>query len=578
MNLENIKTGNKLLDKDEILSNADKAFERMTNVLLELKPPETRYTSQSEKSFFNELKAFVKSENENIKAIKHHLKVNVEWEQLNVAFFGETNAGKSTTIESLLSFYSLPMNGKTIGDGSKDFTKEVTYHDFTYKGKKIGLIDLPGIEGDEQGNLDDIDSILKKGITKAHIVFYVYGNSKKPEPATVKKINKYLDDQAAVISICNNRGKAGKYKRILNKEGKVELKATEINKQSKEILKEELGKQYKGDLFINSLAAYLSVGKIEREDFETDKSAFLEVFKNDKELMSFSNLKEIINTIEKNSETVDAIILDANKQKLNHVLKEVVNNLNSFKEKELPKIKIKTTNEEIREFFKVVKVEIRKSHIECKNSILTKIDIHFKNLQDEIFTLIEKGDVKEEVVKRIIEKNVNKLQIAIKKSQKEYNQSCIVRIEQRLKQLKRYSKVNINLVFSNSKLSNNIDLDGLKELDVSFGDVAGFAAALGGFIFGPWGGAISLAGWAGAKLLGDGGKAKSKDKISEALRIERNKLKEKFRNQIIKNQYNLLEKEVFDRLKQMQEIPHEMLMWREKINKSAQEIKNLIIK
>ncbi|WP_288955338.1 GTPase [uncultured Polaribacter sp.] len=567
----------KLLTKDEIISNAEKAFEKITKVLLELKPPETIYTSKNEENFFYELTSFVKVEVENIKKIAHHLKVNVEWKQLNVAFFGETNAGKSTTIESLLSYFSLPMNGQTIGDGTKDFTKEVTYHNFKHKAKNIGLIDLPGIEGDEQGNLDDIDGILRKGVTKAHIVFYVYGNSKKPEPATVKKINNYLNEQAAVISICNNRGKAGRYKRILNKEGKVILKATEVNEQSKEILKEVLGNQYIGDLFVNSLAAYLSVGKIEREDFKADKKAFLQVFETEDKLMAFSNLYSIIETIEVKAKNVESVILEANKQKLNRVLREVAHNLNDFKEKEISNEKIETTRNEIEEFFKIVKSDIKLFQVKCKNSIETSIDNHFRKLQSEIFKMIKDGNVKEEKVRALVEKQSKRLQTTLVKSLKYYNNTLIKRIEDRLKKLERYSKVNINQLFSKSEQIGNINLEGLKELDISLADVGGFVVALSGFLAGPWGGAFSMAGWGISKLFGDGGKAKAKAKISEELRVERNKLKAEFRNQIIKKQYNLFESKVFQRFKQLNDVPNEMLDWKEKITKSEKEIKNLII-
>ncbi|UAM98012.1 50S ribosome-binding GTPase [Polaribacter litorisediminis] len=578
MSIENPKKEKKLVNKVEILSNAEKAFEKMTNVLLDLKPPETIYTSRNEDNFFNELKAFVKLEIENIKKITHHLKENVEWAQLNAAFFGETNAGKSTTIESLLSYLDVPRNGKTIGDGSKDFTKEVTYHNFNSNGKKIGLIDLPGIEGDEQGNLDDIDAKLRRGITKAHVVFYVYGNSKKPEPATVKKINKYLNEQATVISICNNRGKAAKYKRILNKEGKVALKASEVNEQSKEILKEVLGKQYNGDLFINSLAAYLSVGEIERDDFKADKKAFLEVFKTEDKLRTFSNLNSIIDTIEIKSKNEESVILEANKQKLNRVLREVATNLSDFKQIEISEEKIEKTRIEIEEFFKTVKSDIKLYQTKCKNSLEISIDNHFRKLQTEIFRMIDDGNVKEEKVKILVEYQSKRLQTTLVKSLKYYNSSLIIRIEDRLKKLERYSKVNINQLFSNTVQIGNINLEGLTELDVSFADIAGFAAAFGGFVFGPWGGAISLARWGISKLFfGDGGKAKAKAKISNELRIKRDKLKEEFRNQIIKKQYDSIEAEVFQRFKQLNDVPNEMLDWREKINNSLKEIESLII-
>ena len=75
--------------------------------------------------------------------IKYHLEILskiAEWDRLNVSFFGETNAGKSTIIESLING-----DGGSIGDGYKDFTK--TINKITYE--NINLMDMPGIEGRE---------------------------------------------------------------------------------------------------------------------------------------------------------------------------------------------------------------------------------------------------------------------------------------------------------------------------------------------------------------------------------------------------------------------------------------------
>lgn len=574
----------KTLDKNEILLNANKAFESMEEVLMKLNPPQSSYISKAEEIFFYELNEFIEAEILNIKNIKRHLKTNVEWDQLNVAFFGETNAGKSTTIESTLSYFSIPTKGQTIGDGTKDFTKDVTYHNFKIKGKKIGLIDLPGIEGDEKGNLDDIDAILRKGITKAHLVFYVYGNNKKPEPATVKRIKKYLDEQALVLSVCNNRGKAGQYKRILKREGEVILKNSEVNNQSREILSDLLDVQYHGDIFINSLAAYLSVGNIEREDFKNDKKAFLEVFETTEKLRAFSNLKSITAIIEEKAKIVKEVILEANKKKLNHVLREVTSSLQNFEAKEISELKIEKTNSEINNFLKNIKEEIKKSETQCRNKISSNIDYHFRTLENKIIKLIDEGNSDKEKVNDIIYLTTTNLEKAIKASFKSSNQDCINRIESRLDQLERYSSLGIRDSFSNLGHVNNFELDGLSELGISIGDFGSLLLALSPFLIpGPPGwisGGVSVIGWGLSKLITGKSKtrAKAKAKISEELRIEKNQLKDKFRNEIIRNHYKSFEGKILYRLKPMQKIPDEMIEWRSKINNSKNKINKLIIK
>ena len=107
----------------------------------------------------------------------------------------------------------------------------------------------------------------------------------------------------------------------MKREGKVFLKESEVNQQSKEVLTDVLGHHYKGDLFINSLAAYLSTGNIEREDFKRDKESFLDVFKSDENLKKFSNLNSIINIIKKNSQNVDKCILEVKYKEIESCIK-----------------------------------------------------------------------------------------------------------------------------------------------------------------------------------------------------------------------------------------------------------------
>ncbi|WMO13613.1 GTPase domain-containing protein [Pseudoalteromonas piscicida] len=137
-----------------------------------------------------------------ISNIKQHLEILskiAEWDKLNVSFFGETNAGKSTIIEALING-----DGRSIGEGYKDFTKTVnkTVHN------NINLMDMPGIEGREHRVINNIH----EAVNKSHIVFYVVGTNKEPEEHTISKIRKFLKDNVKVYSIINARGKPTVYK------------------------------------------------------------------------------------------------------------------------------------------------------------------------------------------------------------------------------------------------------------------------------------------------------------------------------------------------------------------------------
>lgn len=182
-----------------------------------------------------------------------------EFDTFTIAFYGETNAGKSTIIESLRIYFSestkqdsrakfdksyesykyyseaffgkifaffapyLKSNalkkmidysdGVIIGDGRADFTqKSQTYH-FNNNGVEFDILDVPGIEGKENAVIDEI----LKATKKAHCVFYITRNPQPPQKGdspnekskdtqpkgTIEKIKEHLGAQTEVFSIFN---------------------------------------------------------------------------------------------------------------------------------------------------------------------------------------------------------------------------------------------------------------------------------------------------------------------------------------------------------------------------------------
>nr|WP_242664114.1 GTPase [Helicobacter pylori] len=129
---------------------------------------------------------FQKLELKSLKELES-LKNNEEWENFTIAFYGETNAGKSTLIECLRLFfkeqskinqqehfkrlYSTYQNnyqnderkkqnilkelhslqdGAIIGDGRSDFTTKTKSYTLKHGNKTFTLLDVPGIEGREK--------------------------------------------------------------------------------------------------------------------------------------------------------------------------------------------------------------------------------------------------------------------------------------------------------------------------------------------------------------------------------------------------------------------------------------------
>lgn len=253
---------------------------------------------------------FQKLEFESLKELES-LKNNEEWENFTIAFYGETNAGKSTLIECLRLFFKERskmdqqerfrqlyteknhrgsghaallelekfQDGEIIGDGRSDFTLETKSYTLKHNNKTFTFLDVSGIEGDEKKVIQQISNATQK----AHAIFYV---TKKPNPPqkgeegkeeTIEKIQKQLDSQTEVWAIFN--------KPINNprafKDGLIDGSEKESLKILNEEMKNILGKHYKGYKAVSAQVAFygLSQALIPETDFYEKKQKFLKDFK-----------------------------------------------------------------------------------------------------------------------------------------------------------------------------------------------------------------------------------------------------------------------------------------------------------
>ncbi len=261
------------------------------------------------------LEVFQKLEFESLKELES-LKNNEEWENFTIAFYGETNAGKSTLIECLRLFFkerskvdqqerfkSLYSNyqenyqnderkkqailnelhslqdGATIGDGRSDFTLKTRSYSFQYNHQNFILLDVPGIEGSEQKVVSQISNATQK----AHAIFYVTKTPNPPQKGeegkrgTIEKIQKQLDSQTEVWTIYNkpiNNPRAFKDGLIDGSE-KESLKI--LNKEMKNIL----GKHYMGNQIVSAQMAFYGLAQalIPESDFYKNKQKFLDFLK-----------------------------------------------------------------------------------------------------------------------------------------------------------------------------------------------------------------------------------------------------------------------------------------------------------
>ena len=96
------------------------------------------------------------------------------WDQLVIAFFGETNAGKSTLIETMRILTNEEtraqaraetgnaQDGMIVGDGRADFTKVYSEYRLKINGKPFTLIDVPGIEGREEDYSEEMTRLRQR--------------------------------------------------------------------------------------------------------------------------------------------------------------------------------------------------------------------------------------------------------------------------------------------------------------------------------------------------------------------------------------------------------------------------------
>lgn len=143
------------------------------------------------------------------------------------------------------------VDGQIIGDGRSDFTRDSISYQFNINQYPVVMIDVPGIEGDEK----QVQAEINKSVQKAHAVFYVTSKDAPPNEGTLERIKTYLNDQTEVWAIYN--------KQITNpRQLKNQLIKGDDEQQSlntlETILKETLGKHYRGLMILAGLPAFYS--------------------------------------------------------------------------------------------------------------------------------------------------------------------------------------------------------------------------------------------------------------------------------------------------------------------------------
>ena len=469
--------------------------------------------------------SFTKAISKKVEYAKHELKSSLNetvWDNLVIAFFGVTGAGKSTTIETFRILYDphrKKEDGLIVGHGESDCTQKYEEHKLSMDEHIFTLIDVPGIEGEESKYKDEI----YKALHKAHCVFYVL--KEKPSTATAAKIKQYLGDWVKVYSVYNVRGGASNY----DEEEEREFLLTSNVRQTEELIKKTfegiLGNVYSGNITIQALLAMCAkaIFSSKREDLANTQRKLLKYFRTPEKILQFSQFQTIINIVKEKSQNFASEIVEANKQKMISLANSMRVDLDRVVEEQTEEItKLK---EQLRSFRNDSASIISTTKSNLKNKTRGRLDNSYAHLKTRIYEIIDDDSIKDK--KRSIKNEQENMKIYLRC---DINQIVCHELEKakssleaKRKELKGIALNEIDIPHFHVNYA-NIDFDGaIEELDVSLEDFLGWAAktastAAVGIPFGPIGIAVA-AGVGGIVHLftGKDGKSEAKNQVSKAI-------------------------------------------------------------
>ncbi len=460
------------------------------------------------------------------------------WDNLVIAFFGETNAGKSTIIETFRILFDenrKKEDGLIVGYGGHDFTKTYNEYKLSIAGVPFTLIDVPGIEGNE----DDFKDVIKTALHKAHCVFYVQGHNKKPDAASAIKIKKYLGDWVKVYSVFNVRGGVGNY----DEEEERKTLLTQGVRKTENLIKAEfqniLGDVYAGNITLQGLLAMSAKANFspEREDLIRGQQKLLKYFDDSTdEILRFSQFQTLVEVVKNKASNFKQEIIEANKQKLISLAGKIGAEIENGKITEEESLgTLETLLKNIRQ--EICNNRLSNANRNIKNRVNATISSTYGNLESRIFSLIEEAsnDIKDRadhlqseilgglpsVIGEIVNEELNSIKDSANRKIKNLNGV-------KLKPLTFNSHVSEGIEIDFSGAFENLDLEFEKFID-GVGKIAGTVATGAGVgsLFGPAGTLIgagigALAGTIGSLITADDGKATARKSVSEAISNAKN--------------------------------------------------------
>ena len=325
-----------------------------------------------------------------VEAALETLHQNTIWDKLVIAFFGVTNAGKSTIIETLRARFDdsrdKDSDGLIVGTGESDFTKVCQEYNLSINGREFTLIDVPGIEGKE----DDFKEEIIKALNKAHCVFFVNGENKKPDAALAEKISKYLADWVNVYSIYNIRGGVSNYDEECERINLITNGYEKIEAEIEATLRDALGNIYRGNISTQGLIALASAAsfhpQLENTLGKTQKK-LKGYFGNSRTMYEFSRFKDVELLIEEKSKNFTKEIAESNRRKLIGLTKTTIHNIQNIIARE--SYNVDRCQKSIERFEKEVSYAFNVGKNQIRQKLNFLYDEMYDDLREELCNLIE---------------------------------------------------------------------------------------------------------------------------------------------------------------------------------------------
>lgn len=525
----------------------------------------TKYESylealKSQRNRFNELrgetKAFDKIKQPFLEATISSIDKSIEeiefckshyiWDRLVIAFFGQTNAGKSTIIDTFRILFNEKkrlsllkkdksgngVDGLIVGDGQSDFTKVYEEYEMTIDGIPFTLIDVPGIEGNEKNYKNEI----KEALSKAHCVFYIQGENKVPDAAIASKIKKYLNDWVKVYSVFNVRGGVTNYDGEEERETLLRKDVAVNERLIQDCFEKQLGSVYGGNVTIQALLAMCSKAKFSttRKQLITQQAKLIKYFGTAESMFAFSRFDELLKIVLSKALSFQNEIADANKRKLRKLAIDARNQLKKVASSQ--DSAISEMEQQLLDFKKYVDTETGK----CKRKINTQSESAiyscFTSLKRRIYQMIDNNQVSKDRVKDLSDIEADKLKRKIPQIIQENVKMLETNISNKARELAELAKTGkYSTTFVKLGVSPNLD-NAFDDLDINIRDIGSLALDIGS-----WALAFCYSGLIGAAIgaaiglvihilktifFSDHGRGKAKEKVQKELDSCKNKILE----------------------------------------------------